>query len=82
MPVPWQAVLPMGLMTVFFGVTGTLLNITMRAENHGKNPRYMVDSWDEMMMQRDRELTGHARIQSTEIAAPPGYKPTDVFKSK
>lgn len=35
-------------------------------------PRYNVDAWDQMMMERDRRLTGSARGQSVsrELASP------------
>lgn len=29
-----------------------------------KPPRYNIDKWDEMMMNRDKQLTGHIRGQS------------------
>ena len=46
-------------------------------------PRYKIDTWDEMMMERDRRLTGHVRgqrvrpvlsftLQSTSEAFPDG----------
>lgn len=36
MPVPWEAFIPMGLVVVMFGVTGTGFNIAKRATNDGK----------------------------------------------
>lgn len=29
-----------------------------------QSPRYHIDAWEEMMMERDKRLTGHARGQS------------------
>ncbi|PPQ71367.1 hypothetical protein CVT24_011753 [Panaeolus cyanescens] len=52
-----------------FGTAGTLLNITQRAQNQGKPPRYGVDDWDEMLMARDKLLTGHFRGQSANPTA-------------
>ncbi|KAG7097478.1 hypothetical protein E1B28_004820 [Marasmius oreades] len=63
MPVPWEALIPFGLVTFFFGVSGTLLNVSTRAQNLGKPLRYNIDNWDEMMMRRDDQLTGHRRGQ-------------------
>ncbi|KAH9077016.1 hypothetical protein EDB83DRAFT_2178444, partial [Lactarius deliciosus] len=73
MPVPWEALIPFGLVTAMFGAAGTLLNVSKRAQNQGKAsrtfytyapPRYHIDSWEEMMMDRDQRLTGHARKQT------------------
>ena len=33
-----------------------------------KAPRYGVDAWDEMMMDRDTRMTGHARVQTVRLA--------------
>lgn len=30
--------------------------------------RYGIDAWDEMMMDRDRRLTGHSRGQSVRVS--------------
>ncbi|KAF9554532.1 small secreted protein [Agrocybe pediades] len=64
MPVPWEALIPFGLLTAMFGTAGTLFNISQRAQNQGKPPRYSIDNWDTMMMERDKQLTGHIRGQS------------------
>ncbi|KAJ3568816.1 hypothetical protein NP233_g5462 [Leucocoprinus birnbaumii] len=64
MPVPWEALIPFGLLTAMFGAAGTLLNVSTRAQNQGKPPRYQIDRWDEMMMNRDERLTGHKRGQT------------------
>lgn len=36
MPVPWEALLPLGLVVVMFGVTGTGFNVAKRMTNDGK----------------------------------------------
>ncbi|KAI0732867.1 small secreted protein [Fomitopsis betulina] len=73
MPVPWEALLPFGLLTVMFGAAGSLLNISMKAQNQGKPPRYHIDDWDEMLMDRDKRLTGHIRGQTSNPTAPEGF---------
>ncbi|KAI4521553.1 hypothetical protein K523DRAFT_420420 [Schizophyllum commune Tattone D] len=78
MPVPWEALLPLGIMTAFFGVTGTALNLTERVSNLGRSGRYNLDQWDTMMVNRDYRLTGHKRGQSTEPYAPEGYETRPV----
>ncbi|KAF8966740.1 small secreted protein, partial [Flammula alnicola] len=64
MSVPWEALIPFGLLTAMFGVAGTLVNVTQRVQNQGKPPRYSTDNWDAMKMNRDSQLTGHQRGQS------------------
>ncbi|KIY73902.1 small secreted protein [Cylindrobasidium torrendii FP15055 ss-10] len=71
MPLPWEATLPFVLVTVMFGVTGTLYNTSLRAKNDWKPPRYNKDNWDDMMMRRDKLLTGHARVQTDDPIRPP-----------
>lgn len=70
----------LGLLTTMFATAGTLLNVSKRGQNLGKvgvltfpqasvltqfqSPRYHIDAWEEMMMDRDKRLTGHMRGQS------------------
>ncbi|KAG8725810.1 hypothetical protein FRC12_024011 [Ceratobasidium sp. 428] len=63
MPVPWEATIPFMLLTTMFAATGTLFNVSARFANDGKPPRYGLDTWEEMMMERDRRLTGSLRGQ-------------------
>jgi len=73
MPVPWEALIPFGLLTTMFAVAGTALNVSQKAKNQGKPPRYKIDTWDEMMMGRDARLTGHFRGQRTDPVAPDSF---------
>ncbi|KAF7332590.1 Small secreted protein [Mycena kentingensis (nom. inval.)] len=70
MPVPWEALIPTGLVVAMFTAAGTLANVTFRAQNLGKPPRYSLDSWEEMMMARDYRLTGHNRGQTSDPVIP------------
>lgn len=79
MPVPWEAFIPFGLLTVMFTGAGTLLNTTRMLANDGKPPRYGTDKWDEMMMERDRRLTGSTRGQSIEEIAPPQFQTNSAW---
>ncbi|EGN92036.1 NADH dehydrogenase 1 alpha subcomplex [Serpula lacrymans var. lacrymans S7.3] len=74
MPVPWEALIPFGLLTSMFAAAGTLLNTSKRAQNQGKPVRYKIDTWDDMMMDRDKRLTGHVRGQSANPIAPEGFE--------
>lgn len=62
-----------------FAAAGTLLNVSKRAQNQGKPVRYHIDAWDEMMMERDKRLTGHERGQSDEPIAPEEYATNSVW---
>ncbi|GAA5940555.1 hypothetical protein JCM1841_001268 [Sporobolomyces salmonicolor] len=64
MPVPFEALIPFGLLTVMFAVTGTGFSALKRAVNDGKPVRHTLDTWEENMMERDRRLTGSLRGQS------------------
>ncbi|CAL1700294.1 unnamed protein product [Somion occarium] len=79
MPVPWEALIPFGLVTTMFAAAGTLLNVSKRAQNQGKPVRYHIDAWDEMMMDRDKRLTGHKRGQSTNPYAPEGFETSSIW---
>ncbi|KAL6309727.1 NADH dehydrogenase 1 alpha subcomplex, partial [Sparassis latifolia] len=73
MPIPWEALIPFGLLTSMFVVAGSALNVSKHAQNQGKPIRYHIDAWDEMMMDRDKRLTGHLRGQASEPKAPEGF---------
>ncbi|KIJ57020.1 hypothetical protein M422DRAFT_218872 [Sphaerobolus stellatus SS14] len=79
MPVPWEALIPFGLLTSMFGITGTLMNVVKRAANDGKPPRYGLDAWDELLMERDRRLTGSRRGQSTAPTAPEAFATNSMW---
>ncbi|KIY51653.1 small secreted protein [Fistulina hepatica ATCC 64428] len=79
MPVPWEALLPCAILTAMFGVAGNLIHNSARFQNQGKNPRYNLDKWDEMMMTRDERLTGHPRGQATDPVAPPAFATNSVW---
>ncbi|EIW76192.1 small secreted protein [Coniophora puteana RWD-64-598 SS2] len=74
MPLPWEALIPFGLLTTMFAAAGTLLNTSKMAQNQGKRPRHNLDAWDDMMMDRDRRLTGHIRGQKSDTTPPPGFE--------
>jgi len=62
-----------------FAAAGTLLNVSKRAQNQGKPVRYHLDAWDEMMMDRDKRLTGHIRGQTSNPVAPEGFETNSVW---
>ncbi|UZJ51571.1 hypothetical protein CBS101457_000891 [Exobasidium rhododendri] len=82
MPVPWEAFIPMGLVVVMFGVTGTGFNVAKRMTNDGKPLRYDVDNWDRLMMQRDERLTGSFRGQATNPIAPKEFATNSAWSTE
>ncbi|CAD6885536.1 unnamed protein product [Tilletia controversa] len=82
MPVPWEAVLPMGIVVVMFGVTGSGFSLAKRLTNDGKPPRWGLDDWDRMMMQRDERLTGKFRVQAAQPEAPPEFSVNSAWSTE
>ncbi|KAG8982104.1 hypothetical protein FRC05_000246 [Tulasnella sp. 425] len=94
MPVPWEALIPFGLLTTMFGVTGTAFNLARRVTNDGKDadnflnllanapPRYGLDDWDEMMMERDKRITGSLRGQKSDPTPPENFATSSTWWTK
>ncbi|KAM0751594.1 hypothetical protein T439DRAFT_214048 [Meredithblackwellia eburnea MCA 4105] len=82
MPVPFEALIPFGLLTVMFAATGTLFSAAKRLTNDGKPTRYGLDTWDENMMERDRRLTGSLRGQATDPVAPKAFATNSVWETE
>ncbi|ETR97217.1 hypothetical protein TgHK011_007780 [Trichoderma gracile] len=80
MPVPFETLLPYGIMIVMFGATGTGLAAFKTWQNEGKRPRYSLDQWDKVMMERDRRLTGTLRGQTDNPQAPLGFEFSNGWK--
>ncbi|KAL9483818.1 hypothetical protein ACSS6W_002607 [Trichoderma asperelloides] len=80
MPVPFETLLPYGIMIVMFGATGTGLAAFKTWQNEGKRPRYSLDQWDRVMMDRDRRLTGTLRGQTDNPQAPLGFEFSNGWK--
>ncbi|KAL2350153.1 hypothetical protein BJ546DRAFT_1069456 [Cryomyces antarcticus] len=81
MGVPFEALIPYGIMLGMFGVTGAALSKLRHMQNGGKRGRHSVDQWDRaqapdkvVVMDRDRRLTGFIRGQTDRVQAPPGFE--------
>ncbi|KAI9658920.1 MAG: hypothetical protein M1821_001880 [Bathelium mastoideum] len=46
MGVPFEALIPYGIIMLMFGVSGAGLNQIRHMQNGGKRPRYAIDQWD------------------------------------
>ncbi|KAG9251318.1 uncharacterized protein F5Z01DRAFT_663919 [Emericellopsis atlantica] len=80
MPVPFETLLPYGIMIAMFGITGTGMAALKSWQNEGKNPRYDLDQWDKVLMTRDARITGTFRGQSGLAQAPPGFELNNAWK--
>ncbi|OJJ02810.1 hypothetical protein ASPVEDRAFT_53418 [Aspergillus versicolor CBS 583.65] len=80
MGVPFEALIPYGIVVVMFGVTGAGLSVVKTFANDGKKARWNRDLWDRQMMERDLRLTGSFRGQSTNPEAPKGFELNNPWK--
>ncbi|KAF2434618.1 hypothetical protein EJ08DRAFT_685920 [Tothia fuscella] len=76
MGVPFEALLPYGIMLAMFGITGGGLSQLRHMQNGGKRSRHSVDQWD----RRDKRLTGFLRGQTDRPTAPPGFELNNPWK--
>ncbi|KAF2812405.1 uncharacterized protein BDZ99DRAFT_486961 [Mytilinidion resinicola] len=74
MGVPFEALLPYGIMLGMFAVSGVGLAQLRYMQNGSKRSRRGLDAWDRVMMDRDRRLTGFARGQTDKAIAPEGFE--------
>ncbi|WPH00263.1 Hypothetical protein R9X50_00308700 [Acrodontium crateriforme] len=80
MGVPFEALLPYGIMLGMFGFTGAALSKIRHMQNGGKRARHSVDQWDRQMMDRDRRLTGFLRGQTDNPIAPAGFELSNAWR--
>ncbi|PSN60988.1 hypothetical protein BS50DRAFT_161876 [Corynespora cassiicola Philippines] len=74
MGVPFEALLPYGIMIGMFAFSGVAVGSLKEMQNGGKKTRRGIDAWDRVMMERDRRLTGFVRGQTDKPTAPPGFE--------
>ncbi|KAF2754885.1 hypothetical protein EJ05DRAFT_503828 [Pseudovirgaria hyperparasitica] len=90
MPVPFEALIPYGIIVGMFGITGAGLNWLRYTQNGGKRPRRTLDQWDRQsttfsnlkyqLMERDKRLTGFMRGQTDKPHAPDGFELNNPWK--
>ncbi|ORY80512.1 hypothetical protein BCR37DRAFT_381204 [Protomyces lactucae-debilis] len=80
MPVPFEALLPFGIIIGMYTAAGGLLGATKTLSNEGKAHRYNLDVWERQMMERDRRLTGTLRGQSASPKADPAFAVNSQWK--
>jgi len=74
MGVPFEALLPYGIMLTMFAISGVGLGQLRYMQNGSKRSRRGLDAWDRQMMDRDRRLTGFMRGQTDKAVAPEGFE--------
>ncbi|TIA93571.1 hypothetical protein E3P99_00047 [Wallemia hederae] len=82
MPVPFEALIPVGLITVMFGVVSVGMNSVKFARNDMKPTRYNLDQFDQIMMRRDERLTGSNRGQQANPTAPKEFATNSVWQTE
>ncbi|EKV04731.1 hypothetical protein PDIG_87230 [Penicillium digitatum PHI26] len=80
MGVPFEALIPYGIIMTMFGVTGYGIHYAKRFVNDGKKARWNSDLWDRQMMERDLRITGSLRGQSSNHKAPTGFEVSNPWK--
>ncbi|KAB8074131.1 hypothetical protein BDV29DRAFT_127292 [Aspergillus leporis] len=80
MGVPFEALIPYGIIVGMFGVTGVGLTAVKYLSNDGKKARWNRDLWDRQMMERDLRMTGTWRGQSSNAEAPKGFELSNPWK--
>ncbi|RAK92844.1 hypothetical protein BO79DRAFT_207239 [Aspergillus costaricaensis CBS 115574] len=76
MGVPFEALLPFGIIIGSFTVGGAGLWAVRKWDNEGKMPRWNKDKWD----RRDLRITGTKRGQSSNHEAPKGFELSNPWK--
>jgi len=69
-------------MTIMYAGTGTLFKAVKFGENDGKPPRYGVEAFDNMMMERDKRLTGSLRGQNSDPVAPQEFATNGAWPTR
>jgi len=80
MPVPFEALIPYGIIIACFGATGVGLGYVRKAQAGGMGPRWGVSQWDKQMMERDLRITGSLRGQSDDPNPPLGFELNNPWK--
>ncbi|GAD94448.1 expressed protein [Paecilomyces variotii No. 5] len=85
MGVPFEALIPYGIVITMFGLTGAGLTVSKYLSNEHKKARWNRDAWDrtnaeQQMQERDYRITGSLRTQSGNAEAPKGFEVSNPWK--
>jgi len=73
MGLPFESLLPYGIIVVMFGISGGAVSGLRHWQNDFNRGRHGIDAWDINMMERDRRLTGKTTGQTDSLAAPKDF---------
>ncbi|KAJ4295224.1 hypothetical protein N0V90_007235 [Kalmusia sp. IMI 367209] len=84
MGVPFEALLPYGIMLGMFAFSAVSVGKLKEMQNGGKKGRRGMDAWDRLqqMLERDRRLTGFMRGQTDKPEAPPGFELNNPWRTE
>ncbi|KAF8244211.1 hypothetical protein K440DRAFT_23654 [Wilcoxina mikolae CBS 423.85] len=80
MGVPFEALLPFGIMIAMFGISGGAMSGLRYLQFEKNRGRHGLDNWDLNMMERDRRLTGRIYGQTDEPIAPKGFELNSAWR--
>lgn len=78
--IPYEALLPYGVMMTLLTVCGGGLSALHFARNGYKRDRFNLDRYETYLIERDYRLTGSYRGQSDSPIAPDYFKTNSVWK--
>ncbi|KAG5355306.1 hypothetical protein CJU90_4343 [Yarrowia sp. C11] len=83
MAIPFEALLPYGIIFGLLTAGGGAMQVLHVYRNGGVRDRFAVDQWDTQMMERDLRLNGgQGRKQVDQAVAPEAFKHNHVWKSE
>ncbi|PYH76016.1 hypothetical protein BO82DRAFT_379147 [Aspergillus uvarum CBS 121591] len=80
MGVPFEALLPFGIIIGSLTAGAGGIWAVKYYANGWKQPRWNLDLWDRVVMERDQRMTGIFRGQSANPTAPTGFELNNPWK--
>ncbi|KAI5810474.1 hypothetical protein BZA77DRAFT_170178 [Pyronema omphalodes] len=80
MGVPFEALLPFGIIIGMFGITGGAMSGLRYLRYDKHRGRHGLDTWDLNMIERDRRLTGNMYGQTDAPIAPKGFELNSAWR--
>ncbi|KAL1842868.1 hypothetical protein VTK73DRAFT_3016 [Phialemonium thermophilum] len=74
MPVPFETLIPYGIILAMFGVTGAGLSKIKNMQNGGKRARRSLDQWDRQSKGNGRSVCPLSILSIDHPVAPAGYE--------
>lgn len=71
--IPYEPLFPLAVISLVGFISVVSIKFVQKWENDGKPKRFMMDTWDYKMMERDSRLSGNVNKQSYSSIAPPEF---------